>query len=180
MRIGYQRVSTTDQNTARQLEGIEVDKSFTDHASGKDVNRPQLAAAIDYVREGDTLVVHSMDRLARNLDDLRSTVRTLTNKGVRVEFVKESLTFSGEESPMNTLLLSMLGAVAEFERSMILERQREGIAIAKAQGRYKGRKPSLSEDQVKELRERKAKGESVTSLAREFSVSRQSVYRYIA
>lgn len=180
MRIGYQRVSTTDQNTARQLEGIAIDKTFTDHASGKDINRPQLTAAVDYAREGDTLVVHSMDRLARNLDDLRSTVRTLTDKGVRVEFVKESLTFSGEDSPMNTLLLSMLGAVAEFERSMILERQREGIALAKAQGKYKGRKPSLSEDQVRELRERRTNGEPVTSLAKEFKVSRQSVYRYTA
>jgi DNA invertase Pin-like site-specific DNA recombinase len=168
-RIGYQRVSTVDQNTARQLEGIKLDKVFTDKASGKDVNRPELARALDYARDGDTLVVHSMDR---------RTVRELTSSGVKVEFVKESLTFAGDDSPMNTLLLSMLGAVAEFERSMILERQREGIAIAKAAGKYKGRKASLSQTQVGKLRERLANGESVTALASEYGVSRQTVYNY--
>jgi DNA invertase Pin-like site-specific DNA recombinase len=177
-RIGYQRVSTLDQNTARQLDGIELDKVFTDKASGKDTDRPELARAVDYVREGDTLVVHSMDRLARNLEDLRRIVRELTSCGVKVEFVKESLTFAGDDSPMNTLLLSMLGAVAEFERSMILERQREGIAIAKAAGKYKGRKASLSQTQASELRERLAKGDSVTALATEYAVSRQTVYNY--
>jgi DNA invertase Pin-like site-specific DNA recombinase len=177
-RIGYLRVSTVDQNTDRQLDGIELDKVFTDKASGKDTNRPELAQAIDYLREGDTLVVHSMDRLARNLEDLRRIVRELTRQGVRVEFVKESLTFTGEDSAMNTLLLSMLGAVAEFERSMLLERQREGIAIAKAAGKYKGRKASLSETQAGELRERLAKGESVTALASEYGVSRQTIYNY--
>jgi DNA invertase Pin-like site-specific DNA recombinase len=177
-RIGYQRVSTVDQNTARQLDGVELDKIFTDQASGKDINRPELARALDYVRDGDTLVVHSMDRLARNLEDLRRIVRELTSSGVKVEFVKESLTFAGDDSPMNTLLLSMLGAVAEFERSMILERQREGIAIAKAAGKYKGRKASLTAAQVDELRTRLTSRESVTSLAKEFGVSRQTVYNY--
>jgi DNA invertase Pin-like site-specific DNA recombinase len=177
-RIGYRRVSTVDQNTARQLDGVELDKVFTDQASGKDTNRPELARALDYVRDGDTLVIHSMDRLARNLEDLRRIVRELTSSGVKVEFVKESLTFAGDDSSMNTLLLSMLGAVAEFERSMILERQREGIAIAKAAGKYKGRKASLSQTQASELRERLAKGESVTSLATEYGVSRQTVYNY--
>lgn len=180
MRIGYKRVSTVDQNTARQLEGVGVDKFFEDKASGKSKDRPQLAAALDYVREGDTLVVHSMDRLARNLEDLRGIVRDLTGRGVRVEFVKESLTFTGEDSPMNVLLLSMLGAVAEFERSMILERQREGIAVAKAQGKYKGRKAALTDEQANELRARRAAGESVAALARDYGVSRQSVYNYTA
>ncbi len=177
-RIGYRRVSAVDQNTARQLDGVELDKVFIDQASGKDINRPELARALDYVRDGDTLVVHSMDRLARSLEDLRRIVRELTSSGVKVEFVKESLTFAGDDSPMNTLLLSMLGAVAEFERSMILERQREGIAIAKAAGKYKGRKASLSQAQASELRERLAKGESVTALATEYGVSRQTVYNY--
>lgn len=179
-RIGYQRVSTLDQNTDRQLDGVELDKVFTDKASGKDANRPELARAIDYAREDDTLVVHSMDRLARNLQDLRRIVRELTGQGVKVEFVKESLTFAGDDSPMNTLLLSMLGAVAEFERSMILERQREGIALAKAAGKYKGRKPALTDDQVTLLRERLASGESVTALAQQFRVSRQTVYNYVS
>lgn len=177
-RVGYVRVSTVEQNTDRQLDGAILDKVFTDKASGKDTNRPQLARAIEYVREGDTVVVHSMDRLARNLEDLRRIVRELTSKGVRVEFNKESLTFTGDDSAMNTLLLSMLGAVAEFERSMILERQREGIAIAKAAGKYKGRKASLTPAQAAEMRERLATGESVTALAAEYGVSRQTVYNY--
>jgi DNA invertase Pin-like site-specific DNA recombinase len=102
----------------------------------------------------------------------------LTGHGVRVEFVKESLTFTGDDSPMNTLLLSMLGAIAEFERSMILERQREGIALAKAAGEYKGRKAVLNDTRAAELRARLAKGESVSGLAREYGISRQSVYNY--
>lgn len=179
-RIGYQRVSTLDQNTDRQLDGVELDKLFTDKASGKNANRPELVRAIEYVREGDTLVVHSMDRLARNLEDLRRLVRELTGQGVKVEFIKENLTFAGDDSPINTLLLSMLGAVAEFERSMILERQREGIALAKAAGKYKGRKAALTDEQADELRARLAKGESVTALARELGVSRQTVYNYAA
>lgn len=175
-RVGYQRVSTVDQNTGRQLEGVTVDKTFTDHASGKDTDRPELARALEYVRDGDTLVVHSMDRLARNLEDLRRIVRELNAQGVAVEFVKEHLTFTGEDSPMSTMLLSMLGAVAEFERSMILERQREGIAIAKAAGRYKGRKPALTDVQAAQVLERVAAGESVAALAREYGVSRQTIY----
>lgn len=175
-RIGYQRVSTVDQNTDRQLDGVELDKVFTDHASGKNTDRPELRRAIEYAREGDTLVVHSMDRLARNVEDLRRIVRELTGQGVKVEFVKESLTFAGDNSAMNNLMLTMLGAVAEFERAMILERQREGIAIAKAKGVYKGRKAALNDEQVKVLRGRMAAGESVTVLAKEFGVSRQTVY----
>ncbi|MEH3129882.1 MAG: recombinase family protein [Mycolicibacterium neoaurum] len=179
-RIGYQRVSTVDQNTDRQLEGVELDKMFCDKASGKDTQRPQLAACLEYVREGDTLVVHSMDRLARNLEDLRRLVRELTHQGIKVEFVKENLIFAGDDSPINTLLLSMLGAVAEFERSMILERQREGIALAKAAGKYRGRKAALTDGQADDLRARLAAGESVTSLAKDFGISRQTVYNYAA
>lgn len=177
-RIGYQRVSTVDQNTARQLDGIELDKVFTDRASGKTADRPELARALEFIREGDVLVVHSMDRLARNVEDLRRIVRELTGKGVKVQFIKENLTFAGDDSPMNNLLLSMLGAVAEFERSMILERQREGITIAKAAGKYKGRKASLTDSQAAELRARLTLGESVTALAREYAISRQTVYNY--
>jgi DNA invertase Pin-like site-specific DNA recombinase len=115
-RVGYVRVSTVDQSTARQLEGVQLDRVFEDKASGKDRNRPQLSALLQFVREGDTVVVHSMDRLSRNLDDLRSTVTGLTRRGVRVEFVKESLAFNGDDSAMSHLLLSVMGAFAEFER----------------------------------------------------------------
>ena len=175
-RVGYIRVSSLDQNTERQLEGVQLDKVFTDKASGKDTARPQLKAALDYLREGDFLLVHSMDRLARNLDDLRKVVLDLTRRGVHVQFVKENLTFTGEDSPMSNLLLSLLGAVAEFERSMIRERQREGIALAKKAGVYKGRKPSLTAVQIAEIRKRVKSGEQKTGLAAEYGISRQTLY----
>ena len=175
-RVGYIRVSSLDQNTERQLEGVQLDKVFTDKASGKDTARPELKVALDYLREGDLLLVHSMDRLARNLDNLRRIVLDLTKKGVHVQFVKENLTFTGEDSPMSNLLLSLLGAVAEFERSMIRERQREGIELAKKADVYKGRKPSLTAVQVAEIRKRVEAGEKKANLAAEFQVSRQTLY----
>jgi DNA invertase Pin-like site-specific DNA recombinase len=178
-RIGYVRVSTLDQSTERQMVGVDLDKVFTDKASGKDTKRPQLQAALEYLREGDTLLVHSMDRLARNLDDLRKTVFSLTSKGVVVEFVKEHLTFDGEDSAMSNLLLSVMGAFAEFERSLIRERQREGITLAKKAGVYKGRKPSLSAEKAVELCKRAKAGEKRAGLAREFGISRETLYQYI-
>lgn len=175
--VGYQRVSTTDQNTARQLDGVQVDRMFTDHASGKDTDRPQLQACLEYVREGDELVVHSMDRLARSLVDLRRTVDEMTGRGVRVRFVKEGLTFTRDESdPCSVLMLSVMGAVAEFERSLLLERQREGIAVAKREGKYKGRAYALTPDQAAALAGRLAAGESAAALAKEYGVSRATVY----
>ena len=176
--VGYVRVSTADQNTDRQLDGLELDTVFTDHASGKDTDRPQFQAMRAHVREGDEVVVHSMDRLARSLVDLRRTVDELTGKGVRVRFVKEGLTFGDTSDPCATLMLSVMGAVAEFERALLLERQREGIAIAKTKGVYKGRKPSLTDDQALEMDWRIADGgESASALAREYGVSRATVYK---
>jgi DNA invertase Pin-like site-specific DNA recombinase len=178
-RIGYIRVSSLDQHEDRQLERIEVAKTFIDKASGKDAKRPQLEMLMSFVRSGDTVVVHSMDRLARNLDDLRRIVQTLTNKGVRIEFVKEHLTFTGEDSPMANLMLSVMGAFAEFERALIHERQREGIALAKQRGAYKGRKKSLSEAEITKLCERLATGISKSQVAREFGISRETLYQYV-
>jgi DNA invertase Pin-like site-specific DNA recombinase len=178
-RIGYIRVSSVDQHEDRQLDGIEVAKTFTDKASGKDTKRPQLEILMSFVRTGDTVVVHSMDRLARNLDDLRRIVQTLASRGVRIEFVKEHLSFTGEDSPMASLMLSVMGAFAEFERALIHERQREGIALAKQRGAYKGRKKSLSEAQVGQLRARLATGISKAQVAREFGISRETLYQYV-
>jgi DNA invertase Pin-like site-specific DNA recombinase len=178
-RIGYIRVSSFDQNPERQLEQIEVSKVFTDKASGKDTERPALEELLAFVREGDTVVVHSMDRLARNLDDLRRLVQQLTKRGIRIEFVKECLTFTGEDSPMANLLLSVMGAFAEFERALIRERQREGIALAKQRGTYRGRKKSLSPEQVVELQQRASTGEQKAKLAREYSISRETLYQYL-
>jgi len=178
-RIGYVRVSSEEQNTERQLDGASLDKVFTDKSSGGTANRPALEELLSYIREGDTLIVHSMDRLARNLDDLRRIVQELTGRGARIEFVKEGLAFTGDDSPMATLLLSVMGAFAEFERALIRERQREGIAIAKQKGVYKGRKRSLNQEQIAELVRRAAAGESRTSLAKEFGVSRETLYQYL-
>ncbi len=179
--VGYLRVSALDQKELRQLEGVDLDKRFTDKASGKDMHRPQLQQLMEYVREGDTVVCHAMDRLARNLDDLRKIVLGLTERGVHVRFEKENLTFTGEDSPMSDLLLSVMGAFAQFERDLIRERQREGIALAKLrEGAYVGRKHSLSPAQAKDLCRRVALGESKTKLAEELSISRQTLYRYVA
>ena len=158
-RIGYIRVSSFDQKTERQLENIAIDKIFTDTASGKDTHRPQLIALMEFIRKGDTLVIHSMDRLARNLDDLRGIVASLIQKGVAIEFVKEHLTFTSEATPMANLMLSVMGAFAGFERALIKERQREGIAIAKLKGAYRGRKKSLSPEQINELKTCLSNGE---------------------
>jgi len=178
-RIGYIRVSSFDQNPERQLEHVLVDKVFTDTASGKDTQRPELERLLAFVREGDTVAVHSMDRLARNLDDLRRVVQGLTRRGIRIEFVKEGLVFTGEDSPMANLMLSVMGAFAEFERSLIRERQREGIALAKQRGVYRGRKKALSPEQVAELRKRVAAGEQKAKLARDVGISRETLYQYL-
>jgi len=179
-RVGYVRVSTVDQSTVRQLDGVQIDKTFTDKASGKDTNRPQLQAALDYIREGDVLVVHSMDRASRNLNDLLTLVETLTAHGIAVEFVSEGLVFTGDDSAMSRMLLGIMGSVAQFERSMILERQREGIAIAKAAGAYQGRKPKFDQAAVAVIKGRIEAGEQISAVAREYGVTRPTIYRAIA
>lgn len=174
--IGYIRVSSVDQNTGRQLDGMSLDKVFTDKASGKSRQRPQLLACLEYVRDGDTLHVHSIDRLARNLQDLLTLISDLTSRAVTVQFHKEGLIFTGEDSPFQRLQLQLIGSVAEFERAMIRERQREGIALAKKEGKYKGRKAALSAAQVEEARAQINAGAKVAQVARELGVSRQTLY----
>lgn len=158
---------------------MELDHTFTDKASGKDANRPQLEALLKFTRAGDTVIVHSMDRLARNLDDLRRIVSSLTRRGVRIQFVKETLTFTGEESPMANLLLSVMGAFAEFERALIKERQREGVTLAKQRGVYKGRKRICSAQEIAELKKRIEAGEVKSNVARELGISRETLYQYL-
>ena len=179
-RIGYIRVSSFDQNPERQLEGVQLDRIFTDKASGKDTKRPQLKAMMEFIREGDTVIVHSMDRLARNLDDLRRMVQDLTVKGISIQFVTENLVFSSDQSNhTSNLMLSVMGAFAEFERAIIRERQREGIELAKKRGVYKGRKKSLSADQIVQLKQRAISGEAKTKLSKEFGISRETLYQYL-
>lgn len=179
-RVGYVRVSGADQNEERQLLDVEVDRTFIDKASGRNMERPQLEAMLGYVRLGDTIVCHNIDRFARSLVELLTMVRDLTKRGVRVEFLKESLSFSGDDSPMSTLMLAMLGAFAQFELDRIRDRQREGIDLARKAGTYIGRRKSLTLAEVAELRARIAARESKAELARELGVSRRTIYNYMA
>lgn len=178
-KIGYIRVSSSEQNTERQLDGLTMDRVFIDKISGKSTDRPQLQEMLRFVREGDHLFVHSMDRLARNLIDLRQMVQDLTNCGIKVTFVKEALMFNGDDTAMSVLLLSVMGAVAEFERAIIRERQAEGIRIAKQKGVYKGRKASLTNDQVVLVLQRIEAGVPKAKVAREFKCSRETLYKYL-
>lgn len=178
--VAYVRVSSVDQNTDRQtFDGVTVDKTFTDKCSGGTRNRPGLAEMLDYVREGDTIVCHSIDRLARDLQDLMHLVQTLTARGVGVRFVKEALTFDGSASPMQTMILQVMGSFAQFERSMIRERQREGQEAARAAGRNPGRKPKLSPEQITELKARVSAHEPKAQIARSFGISRETLYSYL-
>lgn len=155
-----------------------MDRCFTDRASGKDVARPELIALKCFVREGDTVMVHSMDRLPRNLDDLRQTVKELTARGVCIEFVKERLKFTGEDSPMAQLMLSVMGAFAEFARSLLLG-QREGITLAQQLGVYRVHKPSLDGQGVADLQRRVAEGERKSDIARDLGICRETLYAYL-
>ena len=152
---------------------------FTDQASGKNAKRPRLEELMSFARSDDIVYVHSMDRLARNLDDLRKIVQSLTGRGVEVNFIKENLSFTGEDSPMATLMLSVMGAFAEFERALIKERQKEGIALAKQKGVYRGRKKTLSSSEISSLKSRIAAGEKKAQVARDIGISRQTLYQYL-
>jgi DNA invertase Pin-like site-specific DNA recombinase len=175
--VGYRRVSSKDQCIDRQLDGLALDKCFDDKVSGSTVNRPGWQACRDYLREGDTLVVHSIDRLARNMADLQAIVTDLTGNGIAVRFEKQALSFgAGGSDPTSKLLLHVLGAFAEFERELIRERQREGIDKAKASGKHCGRPPVFAPEQVQQIQKRRSQGETVTAIAKAFGVSRQTIY----
>ncbi len=181
-RLGYIRTSTVDQNTARQLDGVPLDKVFTEQVSGKNRERPQLKLCMEFAREGDTLFVHALDRLGRNVRDLMDIVEELTNKGVTVTFIHPNLSFTGDgDSPINKLLFLLLAGFAEMERNLILERQKEGIAIAKAQGRYRGRLPAIRANNGKlaELESLIAQKLPISEIARQLKVSRQTIYAYL-
>lgn len=178
-KVGYVRVSSSGQNNARQLDGVQLDRLFSDECSGKDTRRPGLTELLRYVRDGDTIYVHSIDRIARSVMDLLTLVRDLNGRGVTLHFVKNGMVFSGNPSPTDKLMLTLLGAVAEFERDMIRERQAEGIAIAKAKGVYKGRKPCLGEADVVQLRELVKTGVPKTVIAKRMGIARATLYAYL-
>ena len=173
--VGYRRVSTTDQNFDRQDLGA-VDKLFEEKLSGKNAkDRPALNAMIDWVREGDSVLVHSIDRLARDLRDLQAIIQTLNDKGVSITFKSENLTFSASsDDAFAKLQLQMMGAFAEFERNIIRKRQAEGIAKAKAKGVYKGRPKTVDDAKVKEL---SIAGMGATAIAKELGIGRATVYK---
>ena len=177
--VGYIRVSTHTQNTARQLQGIKLDKEFVDKMSGSSKDRVGLAECIAYLRQGDVLVVESIDRLARNLRDLQEFVEKIIAKGVSVKFIKENLTFNSNKDPMANLTLQMMGAFAEFERSMIKARQREGIDAARAAGRPTGRPSKITPELVDKARKYIEKGESIRRTAYLLKVSRATIYNVL-
>ena len=180
-KIAYARVSSKDQNLDRQLAALKKEKVFrvfTDTVSGSSTQRPGLDGALNYVRAGDQLIVVSMDRLARSLIDLHRLVDELTERGVSVKFLKEGQTYSLDSSPVAKLMLGLLGSVAEFERSIIRERQAEGIAKAKARGVYKGRAKVLNEEQVAQAREWVGAGIPKAEVARRLGIGRTTLYKY--
>lgn len=175
--VGYIRVSSIDQNTIRQLDGLRLDKTFTEKMSGKDTQRPVLQECLVYIRDGDTLHVHSIDRLARNAKDLLNLVEQVLGKGVTVKFIKNNLVFSPDSKDhMAKLQLTMLAAFAEFERELIKERQREGIAIAKAQGKYAKRR-KITDELIAEAKARTERGELLSRVAKDLKVSRETLYK---
>lgn len=181
MIFNYIRVSTIEQNTERQLKDIPCDRVYEEKISGKDTNRPQLQAMLSNIRVGDIINIHEMSRLARNTRDLLNLVEDITSKGATIIFHKENLTFRGDgkQDPYQKMMMTMLGAVAELERSILLERQREGIAIAKAKGKYKGGKNKLVDTQIAELNVLYKQGIPVARIAKQFKVSRPTVYSYL-
>ncbi|MCE7761068.1 helix-turn-helix domain-containing protein [Pseudomonas putida] len=176
MDIGYIRVSSTDQKTARQLDGVELDQVFTDKVSGSTVERPELALLRRSLRAGDTLHVHSIDRLARSLSDLLGLVEEFRGQGVILRFHKENLTFTGQADPMQDLMLSMMGAVAQFERAIIRERQAEGIAKAKEAGVYERRSAAKGDAAIMELRDA---GMSIRAIAQKLGIGVSTVQRAV-
>jgi len=179
--VAYVRVSTVEQNEARQLEAMkahQIEKTFIDKVSGKDTNRPQLQAMLDYVREGDTVFIHDFSRLARSTKDLLAIVEELQGRGVRLVSNKENLDTS---TPTGKLMLTMIAAINEFERMNLLERQREGIAIAKAEGKYKGRKAREIDDAfIRAYNQYRRRELNKTQMAERLNISRPTLDKLIA
>lgn len=180
MKVAYIRVSTEEQNTARQEEMMKtlgVDKIYMEKVSGKNTNRPQLKAMLDYLREGDTLIVESYSRLARNTQDLLKIVDELEKKRIAFKSLKENI---DTNTPQGKLMLTIFGGLAQFERECTLQRQKEGIAIAKEQGKYKGRKPLSKPSNWNSVIDRMDKGEITKVEARkELGLTHATFYRLL-
>ncbi len=178
MRFCYKRVSTIDQNLDRQLSGMTFDREYVEKVSGKDMNRPELQALLSNLRKGDEVHVHDMSRLGRNTKDLLDIVEEIVNKGASIKFHKENLEFKdGEDNPFHSLMLNLFSALAQFERDLLLQRQREGIAIAKAKGKYKGRKSKFSDNDIATIKSKFKATANKAKLARKWNISRQHLYK---
>lgn len=180
MRIAYVRVSTIEQNEQRQIEALEkykIEKWFIEKVSGKNTDRPKLKAMIDFAREGDTIYIHDFSRLARSTKDLLELIEVFNKKGITLVSNKENI---DSNTPTGKLMLTMIGAIAEFERANLLERQREGIEIAKREKRYKGRKPIEIKDFEKYYIRYQRREITKSELAKELNVSRPTLYKLIA
>ena len=180
MNIGYVRVSTVDQNEARQVEALKkysIEKWYTEKVSGKDLNRPKLQEMLDFVREGDTIYIHDFSRISRSVKDLLSLIDLLEAKKVHLVSLKENLDTS---TPAGRLMLTMIGAINEFERANLLERQREGIAIAKTKGKYKGRKAiEIDKSFIDGYQRYLARKINKLQLAKELGISRPTLDKLI-
>lgn len=177
----YKRVSTVEQNTDRQLQGLPCDREYVEKVSGKDMDRPQLQALLQNVREGDTVHVHELSRLGRSVKDLLEIVETITGEGATVKFHKENLEFKGGQSdPFQSLMLNLLSSISQFERDLLLERQREGIAIAKAKGKYKGKQSKFTVEDVEQIREEFEQTSNKAALAKKHGISRGYLYALVS
>lgn len=177
--IGYIRVSSEGQNIDRQLEGVPLDKRYIDKLSGATKDRPELTACLAYVRSGDTLHIHSIDRLSRSLRDMEELVSGLVKRGVTIKFHSEGLTFTSEENPVSTMMLQLLTTFAQFERSVSKKRQREGIAIAKQKGKHLGR-PTIDYSRRPEAIELSKQGMNISEISRAMKLSRTSIYKLLS
>lgn len=177
--VGYIRVSSEGQNTDRQLEGVQLDKRFIDKISGATKDRPELNACLAYIRAGDTLHVHSIDRLSRSLRDMEELVSGMVSRGITIEFHSERLIFTSEENPVATMMLQLLTTFAQFERTVTKRRQREGIDIAKAKGKHLGR-PRIDYTRRDEAIELSKQGNNISQIARAMNISRASIYKLLS
>ena len=180
MMFNYKRVSTVIQNTERQLQDVPCDRLYEDKLSGKDTNRPEFQTMMNNLRFGDVINVHSLDRVGRNTKDILEIVQQVKDKGCVIHFHKENLKFDGTKTDMySELLLTILAGFSAFERNIILERQREGIAIAKEKGVYKGRKSKLTKEQVNTMKIDFKNGLEKTEIAKKYGVTRSYVYQLV-
>lgn len=180
MHFCYKRVSTADQNLDRQLVEVTCDREYVEKVSGKDTNRPQLQAMLQNIRSGDIVHVHELSRLGRSVKDLLEIVEQITSTGGTVKFHKENLEFKGgDKDPFQALMLNLLSSIAQFERELLLSRQREGIAIAKAKGKYKGKQSKFSAADIERIKADFDNTDNKTKLAERYGITRAYLYELV-